>query len=681
LSALSAGVSSGVGGAFGDLSELDAPQKLGALAVRSAASNAMTQGVAIATGLQKSFNWRSVASAAAGSAVGNAVGDALGSTKAFEGLGAFGGKFAAGTVAGFAGGLATAALRGGKVSVTQVATDAFGNALGDSLAAANGQSSYSTPQADPLTLAMEVAPGSNADWVLDSSDAASSNGRSGYSYTGSEDGIIAMAQRAANRQASANWYASGGMPAGAPPTSYTAQAGDGPLAIADGIDPTNRYAIAALIAGSGQASYSASANRWITTAGQTYNGDLSGLSADQIAQLDQAGRQMTSTESSIDSRRVALRQAQAAQAASNTYAGVGAGRGVVNYNADDYAAYQNVGYDQRLMATSDAYIARSQAETAASQRGLAIAIASGGGAGVPMFVDDPYMAAGLGNPVVAGVARSIAGATMRAVDIGTAVIENPGQAAVGVGKKIANFGPEAYNLVMEVMPITGLINTISRSLTGEAPYHVTPLFTYDNDAQIGGAFLGDLAIGYSAARFGNYTVGLRASTPGTLYSNPLPFELRAPGAAPVDAGARTVVERFDTVPQGQRLILRPIEIEFPAAGLSPVKQGRFAAHLAEQEMTLNRLSITRTSDLELNLANYQNVKPQVDAARRLARATLEGSGRGMDAAHRLDSVAGGYIHEFAGFRDPVQQRIGALWRTRVEQIVPGREHRLIPKFD
>ncbi|MFC4314279.1 hypothetical protein ACFPN2_34765 [Steroidobacter flavus] len=135
------------------------------------------------------------------------------------------------------------------------------------------------------------------------------------------------------------------------------------------------------------------------------------------------------------------------------------------------------------------------------------------------------------------------------------------------------------------------------------------------------------------------------------------------------------------VPPGQSLMLRPIEIEFPAAGLSQAEQRLFSSHLAEQEWTLNRISLTAADDLELNLLNYPNVKRQVDNARKMARQYLPGSGQGLDAAHALDSVAGGYIHEFVGFRDPIQQRIGSLWRTRRDQIVPGREHRLVPVFD
>jgi hypothetical protein len=143
----------------------------------------------------------------------------------------------------------------------------------------------------------------------------------------------------------------------------------------------------------------------------------------------------------------------------------------------------------------------------------------------------------------------------------------------------------------------------------------------------------------------------------------------------------TFTGTMDTIPAGQRIMLRPVEIEFPARGLSPAEQQLVSSHLAEQELRLNQLSLNATSDLESNLLNYQNIKPQVDASRALARQYLPGSGAGLDAAHSLDTVAGGYLNDFAGFRSPIQQRIGSLWRTRTQYIQPGQVHRLVPKFD
>jgi hypothetical protein len=118
-------------------------------------ANAATQGIGTAIGLQRSFNWKGVAAAGVGAAVGRAMGDALnqnlppgmmGPTQpAFWSLGEAG-AILRGSIAGFAGGVAAAGVKGGKVVVQQVAADAFGNALGQSLAegasGVNNSSSY-----------------------------------------------------------------------------------------------------------------------------------------------------------------------------------------------------------------------------------------------------------------------------------------------------------------------------------------------------------------------------------------------------------------------------------------------------------------------------------------------------------------------------------------------------------
>jgi hypothetical protein len=95
---------------------------------------------------------------------------------------------------------------------------------------------------------------------------------------------------------------------------YAAQSGEGPLAIAAQLAPGHSYAAMAYLAATGQISYDATANRWMTYEGQTYAADLSTLSDDQIAQLDRAGRAAVSAESGIDAQRAALAQAQTALA-------------------------------------------------------------------------------------------------------------------------------------------------------------------------------------------------------------------------------------------------------------------------------------------------------------------------------------------------------------------------------
>ncbi len=134
LAALGGGISGGLAGA-GAFSSLGGA---GAAIARAATGNALTQGIAVATGLQPSFNWKGVAAAAVGAGIGYGVGQALGSANngagAFSSMGEFGGKVARDSLTGFVSGMARAAVQGGKISVGRIASDAFGNALGSSLA-------------------------------------------------------------------------------------------------------------------------------------------------------------------------------------------------------------------------------------------------------------------------------------------------------------------------------------------------------------------------------------------------------------------------------------------------------------------------------------------------------------------------------------------------------------------
>ncbi|WP_198406337.1 LysM peptidoglycan-binding domain-containing protein [Delftia acidovorans] len=137
LSALSGGFANG----------LNTPALLGGTgwqetALRMATANVLTQGIGVVTGLQDRFDWKSVAASAAGGAAGSLANSAL--------AGSFGewspaaAALARSTISGLAAGTAAAVARGGRISMQQVATDAFGNALGESLAAINisGSRSY-----------------------------------------------------------------------------------------------------------------------------------------------------------------------------------------------------------------------------------------------------------------------------------------------------------------------------------------------------------------------------------------------------------------------------------------------------------------------------------------------------------------------------------------------------------
>ncbi|WP_167333665.1 LysM peptidoglycan-binding domain-containing protein [Paracidovorax oryzae] len=151
LSALGSGITSGLGSS-GWLPKMDSA--FANAAVRQAVSGTISQGIGTVTGLQQRFDWKSVAAGAIGAGVGASVGGALDKANVFGSWGSdFATGLARGTVSGVAAGMTTAVLKGGRVSVQQVATDAFGNALGQSLAAASG------PQ---LTFAQDTAARSRA---------------------------------------------------------------------------------------------------------------------------------------------------------------------------------------------------------------------------------------------------------------------------------------------------------------------------------------------------------------------------------------------------------------------------------------------------------------------------------------------------------------------------------------
>jgi YD repeat-containing protein len=136
VSALAAGFGAEVGAASAGTSIAAGQTGMAgaaAAAARTAIATAATQAVASAVGLRTHFNWATVAAAAVGSAVGSAVGD--GASQVFGSSPT--GQFATAVTSGFAAGYTTAVAKGGRVNVQQVATDAFGNALGSSIAHVN----------------------------------------------------------------------------------------------------------------------------------------------------------------------------------------------------------------------------------------------------------------------------------------------------------------------------------------------------------------------------------------------------------------------------------------------------------------------------------------------------------------------------------------------------------------
>ncbi|WP_256082161.1 hypothetical protein [Massilia sp. YIM B04103] len=152
MSAVGGAITAGVNGALNGSTSTSflAGNDWTAVAGRAIVSNVATQGVSMITGLQKGFNWRSVAAAGVGAAVSRSVSDAIDLTDKGVEVGGLtsGEKLFMRTMTGLASGTASAIARDGKISVAQIATDAFGNALGSSvanMASQSGQDSGGAP--------------------------------------------------------------------------------------------------------------------------------------------------------------------------------------------------------------------------------------------------------------------------------------------------------------------------------------------------------------------------------------------------------------------------------------------------------------------------------------------------------------------------------------------------------
>jgi LysM repeat protein len=163
LSAVAGGVSAGVQ----ELAQGTAlaSNNFQATVGRAVIGNMASQGIGVATGLQKSFSWHSVAASAVGAGVGQQVGSAFNGTNTDP--------FVARLVTGLAAGGAAAIASGGRVAVQQVAADAFGNAIGSSLADQSSSGSGSMPVDNTQLPTGDFARADRSDYLLQQSIAQS----------------------------------------------------------------------------------------------------------------------------------------------------------------------------------------------------------------------------------------------------------------------------------------------------------------------------------------------------------------------------------------------------------------------------------------------------------------------------------------------------------------------------
>ena len=143
LGALGAGIgASGFAGAVSSWAGGGIPGAMSA----AAASNVVTQGIAVATGLQQQFSWRGVAASAVGAGVGSMLSSAMNGnplandpsarTALFSELGVTG-NILRSTITGFTTSITRQIVMGGKIQYANIAADAFGNALGNGVVEQN----------------------------------------------------------------------------------------------------------------------------------------------------------------------------------------------------------------------------------------------------------------------------------------------------------------------------------------------------------------------------------------------------------------------------------------------------------------------------------------------------------------------------------------------------------------
>src|SRR3569832_2196245 len=145
MGAIGAGVSAGLG-----YTDTFGGPTASAVIARTVVGNALTQGIGVATGLQHSFDWTSVAGSFIGAGIGQAVqGEFFGNTSTPES------RFASGAATA----LATAAAGGGRRAAIQGFADAIGNMQGGTYSIGNDTQASIPQETVPLQWPLNVQPG------------------------------------------------------------------------------------------------------------------------------------------------------------------------------------------------------------------------------------------------------------------------------------------------------------------------------------------------------------------------------------------------------------------------------------------------------------------------------------------------------------------------------------------
>lgn len=123
--------------------------------------------------------------------------------------------------------------------------------------------------------------------------------------------------------------------------------------------------------------------------------------------------------------------------------------------------------------------------------------------------------------LIAGGMRLLGNLGYSVAEMGAAVVNSPGQGALGARNGIANFGSDSFNAGANLLKTSLDGYTLLAEANSLAPngyfsgfreseaYNLSPLFANENDAQAGGSLMANLATATALTKFGGYNIRVR----------------------------------------------------------------------------------------------------------------------------------------------------------------------------
>lgn len=232
----------------------------------------------------------------------------------------------------------------------------------------------------------------------------------------------------------------------------------------------------------------------------------------------------------------------------------------------------------------------------------------------------------------AGIMRTLADVGYGVAQTAVAMYNQPGSAMEGAGKAIVNFGPSAFNAATDLAKesangLTLLAEQTPFVPSGEfagfrtsEPYNIPLLAPYSNQAEVGGAFLANIALAGAADAFGD--VGLRS--PVTIDQS-VPFAFGQSGAA----SFRLQSPIAPTSMEGPVLIKAP-----PGATADEIAQVQQYVDLSNEALDAGALSPTG----RVSTAGQLRQQASAAAAEERAQAAAAGNPYAGQVGHVPDTT-------------------------------------------